>query len=193
MGEKEFTFEVDPAAQAFLPPPVGLNVVARRLVGDGNCFFRGMSARQFGTQVLHLHVRLYVVGQLFLERGMYTSGAKGYDYNSFDQVALNEACSVVEFWGVNNPSESRILMHLAELYCVSEPRVFCSPLVCQGCSNSLSMDIQIRPGAGPFFSGPGPGPAMDPLQAWYACPVQYRNPHCNDAGFRVYNCEARHA
>ena len=143
LGEKEFTFEVDPAAQAFLPPPVGPNVVARRLVGDGNCFFRGMSARQFGTQVLHLHVRLYVVGQLFLERGMYTSGAKGYDYNSFDQVALNEACSVVEFWGVNNPSESRILMHLAELYCVSEPRVFCSPLVRQGCSNSLAMEIQI--------------------------------------------------
>ena len=135
--------EVDRAAQAFVPPSAGPGVFCRRLAGDGNCFFRGMSCRQFGTEVLHLHIRLHMLAHLFLEHRQYVSSLKWHKYDQFEQVARDEAQSVLAFWGCQYPSESKLLMHLSELYAVCEPRVYCSPLLRQGCCNALTMEIQI--------------------------------------------------
>jgi hypothetical protein len=49
---REFSFSIDPAGQAFVPPTVADFVYAGRVVGDGNCFFRALSLRLFGTQVM---------------------------------------------------------------------------------------------------------------------------------------------
>ena len=50
-GPSEFSFCMDPAAQAFLPSGVSESVFAGRVVADGNCFFRALSLRLFGVQV----------------------------------------------------------------------------------------------------------------------------------------------
>ena len=50
-GPREFVLEVDPAGQAFVPVAVSSEVFAGRVVGDGNCFFRAVSLRLFGTHV----------------------------------------------------------------------------------------------------------------------------------------------
>ena len=50
-GRSEFLFELDRAAQAFVPPVAASEVFAGRVVADGNCFFRAVSLRVFGTQV----------------------------------------------------------------------------------------------------------------------------------------------
>ena len=40
-GHSEFLFELDRAAQAFVPPVAASEVFAGRVVADGNCFFLG--------------------------------------------------------------------------------------------------------------------------------------------------------
>ena len=49
-GPTEFQFCVDPAGQAFVPKQLHDDIIAGRVVSDGNCFFRALSLRLFGTQ-----------------------------------------------------------------------------------------------------------------------------------------------
>ena len=49
-------------------------------------------------QVLHLHIRLFLLAHLFLERNLYTSGLRGHDYAKYDHVSYEEAMSVAGFW-----------------------------------------------------------------------------------------------
>ena len=93
--------------------------------------------------MLHVHIRLYLVAQLFLEQGLYTAGLKGYDYSKFSGVSYKEALSVAEFWGVSDPRSSALLMHLSEVYCVCEPRTNCTVLFRQAAANCLCMEIQV--------------------------------------------------
>ena len=88
-------------------------------------------------------MRLFVVAQLFLERGLYTAGLKGHDYSKSQVVSGEEARSVLEFWGVDDPRKSLLLMHLSELYSVCEARTYCTPLVRQATANCLCMEMQI--------------------------------------------------
>ena len=93
--------------------------------------------------MLHVHIRLYLVAQLFLERGLYTAGFKDYDCSKFSGVSYEEALSVAEFWGVSDPRSCALLMHLSEVYCVCEPRTYCTVLLRQAAANCLCMEIQI--------------------------------------------------
>ena len=88
-------------------------------------------------------MRLFVIAQLFLERGLYTAGLKGHDYSKSQVVSGEEARSVLEFWGVDDPRKSLLLMHLSELYSVCEARTYCTPLVRQATANCLCMEMQI--------------------------------------------------
>jgi len=94
-------------------------------------------------QVLHLHIRLFLLAHLFLERNLYTSGLRGHDYAKYDHVSYEEAMAVAGFWGLVNPTESKLLMHLSELYCVCEPRVYCTVLLRQAAANAFVMEIHI--------------------------------------------------
>ena len=95
--------------------------------------------------MLHVHIRLYLVAQLFLERGLYIAGLKGYDYSKFSGVSYNEALSVVEFWSVSDPKSSCPLIHLSEVYCVCETRMYYiyTVLLRQAAANCSCMEIQI--------------------------------------------------
>ena len=113
--------------------------------------------------MLHLHLRLFLVAHLFLERNLYTSGLKGYDYAKYNQVSYQEAYSVAEFWGIEDPVQSKSLMHLCELYVVCEPRVYCTNMIRQAAANALCMEIHI---AHPLVQLP----AERELMAYY-CPI----------------------
>jgi len=65
---------------------------------------------------------------------------RGHDYAKYDHVSYEEALSVAGFWGVVNPTESKLLMHLSELYCVCEPRVYCTVLLWQAAANAFVME-----------------------------------------------------
>ena len=62
-GHSEFLFELDRAAQAFVPPVVASEVFAGRVVADGNCFFWSVSLRVFGT---HKQVSCVICRELFV-------------------------------------------------------------------------------------------------------------------------------
>ena len=102
---------------------------------------------------------------------MYTAGLKGYDYSKFNQISYQEALSVVEFWGVEDPRNSKLLMHLSELFCVCEARTYCTVLLRQGISNCLCMEVHI---AHPLVQLP----AGRELKEYY-CPIV--KPHVEGA------------
>ena len=93
--------------------------------------------------MLHLHLLLFLVAHLFLERDLYTSGLKEYDYAKYNRVSYQEAYTVAEFWGIEDPVQSKSLMHLCKLYVVCESRVYCTNMISQAAANTLSLEIHI--------------------------------------------------
>ena len=72
--EVEWDWVKDPAATNFLPLELVDSVFAARLVPDGNCFNRALSQGLFGSQTLHLHIRLVLLAHLFVHRNSYIQG-----------------------------------------------------------------------------------------------------------------------
>ena len=97
-------------------------------------------------QVLHLHIWLYLLAQLFLEQGINIyCWVKNDDHSKFSGVSYDEALTVVEFWSVSDPKSSCPLIHLSEVYCVCETRMYYiyTVLLRQAAANCSCMEIQI--------------------------------------------------
>ena len=79
---------------------------------------------------------------IYISKNIYC-WVKNDDHSKFSGVSYNEALSVVEFWSVSDPKSSCPLIHLSEVHCVCEPRMYYTVLLRQAAANCSCMEIQI--------------------------------------------------
>ena len=96
------------------------SIIPVRGAPDGNCFFRALSTNIFGSQLFHFHIRLFLCGEVFRQRAQYITESFGFTYGSSSCVAYSLLREFAGFWGLNDPTESKLLLHLGEVFVMAE-------------------------------------------------------------------------
>ena len=120
---------------------VAQSIFSVRGAPDGNCFFRALSTNIFGSQLFHFHIHLFLCGEVFRQRAQYITESFGFTYGSSSCVAYSLLREFAGFWGLNDPTESKLLLHLGEVFVMAEPAVYCSELFRQATANTLNKRI----------------------------------------------------